>query len=281
MDKILDGKKCSQAIYKQLIPRINHLKEQGINPSLSVILVGNNPASSVYVSNKEKKAQELGIDIQVIKLEDSITEQELVQIIQKLNTDNTIHGILVQSPLPKHIDAKKIIATISPNKDVDGFHPLNIGNLMENNLTLVPCTPYGIIELLKFYDIDISSKHCVVIGRSSIVGKPISTLLLHDDATVTICHSKTKNISNILKLADIIIVAVGQAYYLKDDMINENGVLIDVGMNRIASGLVGDIDPKCYEKAKCYTPVPGGVGPMTIAMLMQQVVSIAENEELK
>lgn len=276
MTKILDGKVAAKTINQDLKKRVQKLQKQNITPCLAVILVGNDPASKIYVERKEAAAREIGIKTQTYTFEQTLSEEQLLNCIQELNQNSSIHGILVQFPLPKHIDEAKVVRMINVEKDVDAFHPMNVGYLVEGFPELTPCTPTGIMELLKMNQIDVSGKHCVVVGRSSIVGKPMSLLLLQNNATVTICHSKTQNLETLTKQADIIVLAIGKANYLQPNMIKDGVILIDVGMNRTNSGLVGDIDAKCYSKASWYTPVPGGVGPMTIAMLMKQTVEIAE-----
>lgn len=265
---IIDGKLVSEKI-KNLISE--KIKNKNISPSLTVIQVGDNPASSVYVKNKNLVAKSLGIKSNTINLSSDIKESDLLDIIDSLNKDESIDGILVQLPLPEHIDENLILESISPDKDVDGFHPLNVGKLNIGKDEMVPATPAGIIELLKYYNVNIEGKHAVIIGRSNIVGKPMAHLLLKNNATVTIAHSKTKNLKDLTKLADILIVAIGKPNFIKKDDIKENAVVIDVGINRINNKLVGDVDfNDVKDKASFITPVPGGVGPMTIAMLMKQ-----------
>lgn len=265
---IIDGKLVSEKI-KNLISE--KIKNKNISPSLTVIQVGDNPASSVYVKNKNLVAKSLGIKSNTINLSNDIKESDLLDIIDSLNKDESIDGILVQLPLPEHIDENLILESISPDKDVDGFHPLNVGKLNIGKDEMVPATPAGIIELLKYYNVNIEGKHAVIIGRSNIVGKPMAHLLLKNNATVTIAHSKTKNLKDLTKLADILIVAIGKPNFIKKDDIKENAVVIDVGINRINNKLVGDVDfNDVKDKASFITPVPGGVGPMTIAMLMKQ-----------
>lgn len=277
MTQILDGKKSAENIYYNLSQRIQNLKAKGIVPYLAVVLVGDDPASQIYVKRKEKIARQIGLLTKTYELSEKITENELLELIIRLNLNQKVHGILVQFPLPKHIDESKIVEKIIPDKDVDGFNPYNVGKLIEGKDYLAPCTPKGIMTLLDDYKINLEGKNCVVIGRSLTVGKPMSTLLLHQNATVTICHSKTKDINVFTRHADVIIVAVGIANFLKPEMIKSGAILVDVGINRTDKGIVGDVDPKCYSKASFYTPVPGGVGQMTIAMLMEQTVEIAEN----
>ena len=276
--KLLDGKQCASIIHEQIIKDVQNLKKMNIIPYLAVILVGSDKASQVYVNRKEKLAKRLGIATKTYYFSSDVDENIVLQLIDELNNDKSVHGILVQMPLPKHLQENKIIEAISPDKDVDGFHPLNIGKLSENEAQFLPCTPYGIMTLLEKNQCDISGKNCVVIGRSAIVGKPLATLLLQQNATVTICHSQTKNLKQYTKMADYIFVSIGQAHFLTEDMIQDDVVLIDVGINREHGKIVGDIDPSCYQKAKRYTPVPGGVGPMTLAMLMKQTIEIAQRE---
>lgn len=272
---IIDGKKISLDIkneVKQQVEKLNPLQ-----PALAVILVGDNPASAVYVKNKKIACGYVGIRSEAFELPQQTSENELLNLIDRLNKDNTINGILVQLPLPKHIDEEKILLAISPDKDVDGFHPYNVGSMMIGKDTFLPCTPAGIIQLLKRSNVEIQGKNCVVIGRSNIVGKPVSQLLLNENGTVTICHSKTKNLAEICKRADILVVAIGKAKFVTADMISKGVVIIDVGMNRDENGkLCGDVDfDACKDIAAAITPVPGGVGPMTIAMLMKNCLKAA------
>lgn len=275
--KLIDGKSISIDIKNEVKQKLIELKDKGIEPTLSVILVGNNPASAVYVKNKKIACEYTGIRSISFELPEETTQEKLLKIIDDLNKSKNVNGILVQLPLPKHIDEETILLAISPEKDVDGFHPYNIGAMNIGKDTFLPCTPAGIIELLKRSDIEIQSKHCVVIGRSNIVGKPVSQLLLKENATVTICHSKTKDLASICRLADIIVVAIGKAKFLTADMIKQGAVIIDVGMNKLENGkLCGDVDfDACKEIASAITPVPGGVGPMTIAMLMKNCLKAA------
>lgn len=272
---IIDGKKISLDIkneVKQQVEKLNPLQ-----PALAVILVGDNPASAVYVKNKKIACGYVGIRSESFELPQQTSENELLNLIDRLNKDKTINGILVQLPLPKHIDEEKILLAISPDKDVDGFHPYNVGSMMIGKDTFLPCTPAGIIQLLKRSNVEIQGKNCVVIGRSNIVGKPVSQLLLNENGTVTICHSKTKNLAEICKRADILVVAIGKAKFVTADMISKGVVIIDVGMNRDENGkLCGDVDfDACKDIAAAITPVPGGVGPMTIAMLMKNCLKAA------
>lgn len=240
-------------------------------------MVGNDPASKIYVGSKEKACEELGLYSEKYALPEETTREELLALIDKLNTDDKIHGILVQLPLPKHLDEKEVINRINPNKDVDAFHPVSVGKIMIGDYDFVPCTPAGIMELIRESGIEIAGKNCVVVGRSNIVGKPMAMLLLHSNGTPTICHSKTQNIAEITKKADILVAAVGVAHFIKKDMVKEGAVVIDVGMNRLEGGrLVGDVDfDEVSKVAGAITPVPGGVGPMTIAMLMKNTVTAA------
>lgn len=278
MAKIIDGKAISNKIKERVKQEVNLLKEKNIFPGLAVIIVGNDPASRVYVNNKKKACEFVGIYSREYALPDNISQSELIDLIRNLNKDRNIDGILVQLPLPKHIDEKAVIKAIDPIKDVDAFHSENVGKVMIGDYYFAPCTPAGIIEILKEENIDIFGKNCVVIGRSNIVGKPMAMLLLHNNATVTICHSKTKNISEVCKSADIIVVAVGVEKFLTKDMVKPGAVIIDVGMNRDLNGnLCGDVDFENVSKiASHITPVPGGVGPMTIAMLMENTVKAAK-----
>lgn len=278
MAKIIDGKKISQEIKDELKERVAALKEKGVEVTLAVIQVGNNPASTVYVGNKKKACAYVGIRSLAYELPEETTEAELLELVEKLNKDDSVNGILVQLPLPNHIDEDKVIKTIAPEKDVDGFHPESVGRLSIGQKGFVSCTPAGIIQLLKRSDIEIDGKECVIIGRSNIVGKPMSMLLLRENGTVTICHSHTKDLKEVTKRADILIVAIGKTKFVTADYIKEGAVVIDVGMDRDENGkLCGDVDYADVEpKAGAITPVPGGVGPMTIAMLMHNCVSSGE-----
>ncbi len=274
MVKIIDGKKIAEELKQELKKEILALGKKGIVPRLAVILVGEDNASQIYVKNKERVAKEIGINSQIIKLGDKTSQKELEEIIKKLNQDKNIHGILVQLPLPAHLDEKRIISLINPAKDVDCFHPENIGKMFLDNAKFLPCTPAGILELLKRSNISVSGKKAVIIGRSNIVGKPLALMLLAENATVTICHSKTKNLKAETLQADILISAVGKAGLITADMVKKGATVIDVGINRNAEGkLVGDVDFKEVSKiASAITPVPGGVGPMTVIMLMKNVI---------
>ena len=270
MARLIDGKLISKQIKDELKEEAAQLKEQGIVPCLAVIQVGHDPASTVYVNNKKKACAYVGIESKAFELEEDISQQELLNLVESLNQDDSVNGILVQLPLPKHIDEDVVIQTISPKKDVDGFHPVSVGNLWIGDKGFVSCTPAGIIQLLKRSNIEIEGKHCVVIGRSNIVGKPMALLMLRENATVTIAHSKTKNLKELCKQADILIVAIGKREFITADYVKEGAVVIDVGMHRNEENkLCGDVNFKEVEpKASAITPVPGGVGPMTIAMLM-------------
>lgn len=271
MAQIIDGKKIAQEIKDEIKEQVAQLKAEGSEVCLAVIQVGNNPASTVYVGNKKKACAYTGITSLAYELPEETTEEELLQKIEELNQDKKVNGILVQLPLPKHMDEDKIIEAISPAKDVDGFHPVNVGALSIGKDGFISCTPYGIIQLLKRSGIEIDGKNCVIIGRSNIVGKPMAQLLLRENGTVTIVHSHTKNLKEFTAQADIVVAAIGKANYITADYIKEGAVVIDVGINRNENGkLCGDVDfTQVSEKASAITPVPGGVGPMTIAMLMQ------------
>ncbi len=278
MTQIIDGKRISLEIKDELKEKVAKLKEEGRECCLAVIQVGNDPASSVYVRNKKKACEYIGIRSLSYELPEETTEEELLALIQKLNKDTSVHGILVQLPVPKHIVEDHIIKAIGPRKDVDGFHPMNVGALTIGERGFVSCTPAGIIQLLKRSDIDIEGKNCVVIGRSNIVGKPMALLMLRENATVTIAHSRTKNLKELCKTADILIVAIGKPKFITAEYVKEGAVVIDVGIHRNAENkLCGDVD---YEDVAPHTaaitPVPGGVGPMTIAMLMHNCVEAME-----
>lgn len=278
MATILSGKTVSARIKESMKAEVEALKAKGINPGLAVIIVGDDPASKVYVGRKEAMCVELGMHSEKYALPAETTQDELVALVEKLNCDKAIHGILVQLPLPKHLDEKAVINTIVPEKDVDAFHPVNVGKIMIGDYDFVPCTPAGIMELIAESNVEIEGKNCVVVGRSNIVGKPMSMLLLHKNGTVTTCHSRTKNINEITKNADILVAAVGKANFITADMVKPGAVVIDVGMNRLEDGkLVGDVDFDAVEKiAGAITPVPGGVGPMTISMLMKNTITAAK-----
>ncbi|MBI1912359.1 MAG: bifunctional methylenetetrahydrofolate dehydrogenase/methenyltetrahydrofolate cyclohydrolase FolD [Deltaproteobacteria bacterium] len=276
---IINGKEIAAQVREELRAEIKDLKEKhGLTPGLTVVLVGENPASKVYVRNKGKACEEVGIRSVQHTLSDTTTEEELLKLIEELNNDKDVHGILVQLPLPKHINEEKVLELISPKKDVDGFHPYNMGRLMVGNPLLQPCTPFGVMRLLESTGIDITGKDAVIIGRSNIVGKPQAMMLLRRNATVTICHSKTKDLVDKVKSADIVVAAIGRAQFVKGEWIKEGAVVIDVGINRNEEGkLVGDVDFEgASQKASYITPVPGGVGPMTIAMLLKNTVEAAK-----
>jgi len=275
MINIIDGKKVSADIKEEIRLEVEKLVEGGKRaPGLAVIIVGENPASKVYVNSKVKTCSALGIYSEKYNLDTSVTEVKLLKLIEELNNKEEIDGILVQLPLPKHIDEDKVIEAIKPNKDVDGFHPINLGKLVIGKNGFKSCTPYGIIELLKRYELDLNGKDVVIIGRSNIVGKPLSIMLTNENATVTLCHSRTKNLSEKTLNADIVVVAIGKEKFLTEDMVKDGSVVIDVGINRNSLGkLCGDVDfENVSKKTSLITPVPGGVGPMTIAMLMKNTV---------
>lgn len=280
MAVIIDGKKVSEAVRVQISEeREAFEKETGVTPGLAVIIVGDDPASQIYVRNKGKACEEVGFYSEIHRMSEDTTEEQLLSLVHSLNQNEKIHGILVQSPLPKHLDEALVVNNIDYRKDVDAFHPINVGKIMIGDYSFLPCTPAGVMELLKAYDIDPAGKECVVIGRSNIVGKPMAMLLLHANGTVTVSHSRTKNLSEVTKRADIVVVAVGKAKFLTGDMIKEGAVVIDVGMDRDENGkLCGDADfDSCEKKASFITPVPGGVGPMTITMLMKNTLTSAKN----
>ena len=280
MAEIISGKVVSASVREKITAECEKFKkETGVTPGLAVILVGNDPASAVYVRNKHKGCAEVGFESLQIEMPESTTESELIAKIDELNRDPGVHGILVQLPLPKHINEEAVINRISPDKDVDAFHPSNVGRIMIGNYQFLPCTPAGVMELLEFYKVDITGKRCVVIGRSNIVGKPMTMLLLAKNGTVTVCHSRTQNLSDITKEADILVVAIGKAGFVTADMVKPGAVVIDVGINRLDNGkLCGDVDyDSVYPIASMITPVPGGVGPMTITMLLKNTLTAARN----
>ena len=271
--KIIDGKALAKSIREKLKEEVSELKESGINSKLAVILVGNNPASEVYVRNKAKACEDIGVDFELYRMGKETTTAQLLELIDRLNEDDNINGILLQHPCDADVDEGQAFERISPLKDVDGFNPINVGRLNLGQDCLVSCTPYGVLRMLKSENIDIEGKNVVIIGRSNIVGKPMAALMLKENATVTICHSKTKGLKNFTKAADILIVAIGKAKFVTSDMIKDDAVVIDVGMNREDGKLCGDVDfENVKDKASYITPVPGGVGPMTIAMLMENLV---------
>ncbi|WP_103558742.1 bifunctional methylenetetrahydrofolate dehydrogenase/methenyltetrahydrofolate cyclohydrolase FolD [Campylobacter concisus] len=281
--KILDGKAVSLKVKESVKVRADELKKFGVEPTLAVVLVGEDKASQTYVRAKEKACNEYGIKSVAHRLSENTTQNELLALINVLNLDDSIHGILVQLPLPKHIDTNVVLAAIDPRKDVDGFHAVNVGKLVSGLDGFVPCTPLGVMEILKEYGIEVAGLNAVVIGRSNIVGKPMANLLLNASATVTVTHSKTKNLKEICKNADLIVAAIGKPFFLKADMVKDGAVVVDVGINRLDDGtLVGDVDfdevaPKC----SYITPVPGGVGPMTIAMLLNNTILAAQAKKIK
>ncbi len=279
MTKIIDGKIISASVKDRVKEGVAELNKKGITVGLAVIIVGEDPASKVYVANKKKACEALGIISEEYALPESTTEEELLNLINELNNKKSINGILCQLPLPRHLDEKLIINSILPEKDVDAFHPHNVGRIMIGDYDFVPCTPAGIMEMLSYEGIEAEGKLCVVIGRSNIVGKPMGMLLLHKNGTVTICHSRTRNLKEICKEADILVAAVGKANFVTADMVKEGAVVIDVGMNRENGKLCGDVDFEAVkDKCSAITPVPGGVGPMTIAMLMQNTLTAAKKQ---
>lgn len=275
MYKLISGKEVSESVKLRVADEVKALKADGIEPCLAVILVGDDPASRVYVNNKKKACEFCGIRSLEYVLPAETTEEELIALVKKLNDDKSVNGILCQLPLPKHLDEKKVLNLIKPEKDVDAFHPENVGHIMIGDFNFLPCTPAGIMEMFRFENIDLDGKNCVVIGRSNIVGKPMAMLMLKENATVTICHSRTKNLKEIVAGADVIVAAVGRPNFVTADMVKDGAVIIDVGINRMDDGkLCGDVDfEACKEKASYITPVPGGVGPMTIATLMQNTIT--------
>lgn len=273
----MDGKMVSAKVRGSILEEVNGLKDKGVRPGLAVIIVGEDPASKVYVRNKERACEECGFYSEKYALPEETTQEELLGLIDELNHNPRIDGILCQLPVPKHINEQAIIDAISPEKDVDAFHPINVGKIMVGNFDFLPCTPAGVMQLLEEYDIDPNGKNCVVIGRSNIVGKPMAMLLLHKNGTVTICHSRTKNLKEVCAQADILVAAVGKADFVTADMVKEGAVVIDVGMNRKDGKLCGDVSfDEVNEKASYLTPVPGGVGPMTITMLMKNTLKAAK-----
>lgn len=276
--EIISGKELASEIKQDLAKEIERLQVKNLIPKLVVVLVGDNPASLSYVKGKEKAAAEIGMDSEVITLPVETTEAELLALLDELNDNDAVHGILVQLPLPDQIDEQKVIDQINPKKDVDGFHPINIGKMMTGEDSFLPCTPYGIVTMIKSKGIEIEGKHAVIIGRSNIVGKPVGQLLLNENATVTYCHSRTENMQKYTQAADILIVAIGKENFIKQEDVKEGTVIIDVGINRTQEGkLTGDVDfAEVVEKAGYITPVPGGVGPMTITMLLSNTIKAAK-----
>ena len=281
MAVIIDGKELAKKIRNNLRIECEELKQKNIKSKLAVIMVGDDPASKVYVRNKSKACEDVGIEYDEYLLDKETTQKELIELIKKLNDEKNINGILLQSPIPSNLDINEAFRTIAPEKDVDGFNPVNVGKLVLDQDTFVSCTPYGIIKMFEEYNIDLSGKNVVILGRSNIVGKPLIQCCLQKDATVTVCHSKTKNLSEYTKKADVIIAAIGKAKFLTEDMVKDGVVIIDVGINRQDDGkLVGDVDfENVSKKASYITPVPGGVGPMTIAMLMNNVIKAAKEQQ--
>ena len=281
MAQIIDGKELAKKVRLELKDEVEKLKkDDNIHPKLAVIMVGSDPASQIYVRNKSKACDEIGIEFEEFLLDENTTQKELLDLIDRLNENEKVNGILLQSPIPKNLDINEAFRRISPEKDVDGFNPVNVGKLTLGQKGFISCTPFGVIKMLEEYNIDIEGKNAVVLGRSNIVGKPMSQCLLNKNATVTICHSKTKNINDITKNADIIVAAIGKKEFVKGEMVKEGAVVIDVGINRGEDGkLKGDVDfDEVSKKASYITPVPGGVGPMTIAMLMTNVVKAAKDQ---
>ncbi len=279
MTKLINGKEISAFVKSKVADGVKELNEKSISVGLAVIIVGEDPASKVYVANKKKACEDLGIISEEYALPENTTEEELLALINELNNKKSINGILCQLPLPRHLDEKLIINSISPEKDVDAFHPHNVGRIMIGDYDFVPCTPAGIMEMLEYENIDVEGKTCVVIGRSNIVGKPMGMLLLHKNGTVTICHSRTKNLKEITASADILVAAVGKPKFVTADMVKEGAVVIDVGIHRTENGLCGDVAfDEVKDKVSAITPVPGGVGPMTIAMLMKNTLTAAKRQ---
>ena len=281
MSTVINGRELADQMQAEIQKDVEKMTQQGIQPGLVVLLVGENPASQTYVRNKERAAAKIGILSKVEKLPETISEEELLAEIDKYNQDSRFHGILVQLPLPKHIDEEKILLEIDPKKDVDGFHPMNLGRLFVGKPEMIPCTPYGIMKMFEAYDIDLTGKRAVVIGRSNIVGKPMAQLLLMKNATVTIAHSKTEHLAEVAKEADILVVAIGRGHFVTKEFVKPGAVVIDVGMNRNQEGkLIGDVAfDEVSEIASYITPVPKGVGPMTITMLMYQTVEAAKKQK--
>lgn len=276
--EIIDGKALAANVREGLKSEVQKLKKKGVTPNLAVILVGEDKASQIYVKNKSKACLEVGINYEEFFLNSNTSMEQLLALIDRLNEREDVHGILLQSPMPKHLNIDEAFERILPKKDVDGFNPVNVGKLCLNQDGFISCTPAGIMKMFEKYKIDLEGKNAVVLGRSNIVGKPMSLCLLNNDATVTICHSKTQNLPEITKAADIIVVALGKPRFLTKEMVKEGAVIIDVGINRIENSIIGDVDYESVKEIASYiTPVPGGVGPMTVAMLMQNVVKAAKN----
>lgn len=279
MAKLISGKAVSAALRTQIREETAALRENhGIHPGLAVVLVGNDPASQIYVRNKQKACEEVGFRAFEYRLNENSTQEQLLDLIRVLNKDDKVHGILVQLPLPKHIDEQTVILTIAPEKDVDAFHPMNVGRIMIGNYEFLPCTPAGVMELIDSTGVDLNGANCVVVGRSNIVGKPMAMLLLHRNATVTICHSRTRNLAEVCAGADILVSAVGKPHFIRADMVKDGALVIDVGMNHDENGkLCGDVEfAEVEPKASYITPVPGGVGPMTITMLLKNTLHAAK-----
>ncbi len=279
MAQIIDGKAISRQVREEIAAEVVSFREKyNCAPGLAVIIVGNDPASQVYVRNKKRGCEEVGFYSESYELPETTTQEELIELVENLNNDEKIHGILVQLPLPKHLNETEVLLKIKPEKDVDAFHPYNVGKIMIGNHDLLPCTPAGVMVLLEKSGIDITGKKCVVIGRSNIVGKPMAMLLLHANGTVTICHSKTQNLKEICREADVLVASIGKAEFVTADMVKEGAVVVDVGINRLDNGkLVGDVNfAEVEPKASYITPVPGGVGPMTITMLLKNTLTAAE-----
>jgi len=275
---LIDGKALSKELRKEITADVERLKtEKGFTPGLAVVLVGEDPASQTYVRNKERSCKRVGMYSEVHRLPAETSEEELLNLVDRLNNDEKIHGILVQLPVPKHINEEKVIEAISPAKDVDGFHPINTGRLFIGEDSFLPCTPYGIMEMLARHGVELKGKNAVVVGRSNIVGKPVAMLLLREHATVTICHSRTQDLGAVTRQADVLVVGVGRPNFITGDMVKPGAVVIDVGINRVDGKLVGDVEfDTAKEKASLITPVPGGVGPMTITMLLRNTLLAAE-----
>ena len=276
--QIIDGKSIALSVRQGLEPRVETLKAKGVTPGLTVVVVGDDPASAIYVRNKERASQKLGMNGTVLRMPGETTQEELLTVVRKLNADDSIHGILVQLPLPAHIDEHAILREIDPDKDVDGFHAMNAGRLLNGEKGFVACTPKGVMRLLETTGVDLNGKNAVVVGRSNIVGKPMALLLLQKNCTVTIAHSRTRNLAEVTRAADILVVAVGRAGMITGDMIKPGAIVMDVGINRVDGKVVGDVDFESAKEVASYiTPVPGGVGALTIAMLMENAVEAAEN----